>query len=135
MPRTQIGGSFAPPLSDEKIKQYTDLIATLPDKTQVKDCLLKLLKCCTEWWNQPESTGQGKPHPSGRGFIVDLDQPIQDALFDSIPWMEELDIMSNAQGTGVFDALTGDVRHMAFHLLWHAKELCLDREPMTSDKL
>jgi len=57
------------------------------------------------------------------------------ALWDVTPWMRELDLLSNIAGSGVFDRLKGPIRDAAFHLLWHAKEITLDREPITQDKL
>ncbi len=35
----------------------------------------------------------------------------------------------------VIDQAAYDLRNAAFHLLWHAKEITLDREPLTSDVL
>jgi hypothetical protein len=50
--------------------------------------------------------------------------------------MRELSLLSNERGTGLFDGLrAGELRNAAFHLLWFCKELTLDREPLTVDKL
>lgn len=131
--RKQIGGSFAPPLTDEALDKYAKLIDAIPKNSQLRDSLEKVYVCCTKWWDAPESEGTDvHKHPSGRGLIIDLEKNIADSLFDVIPWMEELDIIGN-----VFDKITDnkELRNAAFHMLWHCKELCLDREPMTSDKL
>ena len=128
-----IGGSFAPPLSDDILAAYRALIDALP-ASPIKDAMLTLHNCCAQWWEQPESTGEGKPHPCGRGCMVALDAPIAAALWDHVPWAEELAMMQ-ALFDGIDPVAQRDLRNAAFHLLWHAKELEMDREPMTADKL
>lgn len=129
----RIGGSFAPPLSEDLLSDYYQEIVKVPEESQLGDYLRTLLKCCNAWWELPESEAiDTEPHPSGRGTVVKLAQEYQERLFDLIPWMEELNTMGN-----VFEQIppTDRLRNIAFHLLWHVKELCLDREPITSDKL
>lgn len=130
----RIGGSFAPPLSDAKLAEYAAMVDSLPP-SPVKDHMATLLHCCNQWWELPESNGtRVRAHPVGVGTIVDLHPEIMSKLEPHIPWMEELDMMA-----GVFEAISAEthkpLRDAAFHLLWHAKELCLDREPLTADKL
>lgn len=140
MARRFIGGSFAPPLTDAKLAAYRDLIDALPPSA-VRDALDTLHKCCAEWWELPESSGtETRPHAVGIGTVVDLDEPSKTALYDLIPWAHELNAMggwTDATGyhAGLFDDLRGELRDAAFHLLWHVKELDLDREPITNDKL
>lgn len=130
--KIRIGGSFAPPLSDELLDKYQALIAQ--SQGAIKDTLTTLLTCCRKWWELPESVGGGNAHPSGRGFIVELDHPIKDALWDFIPWPHEIKAMESLFES--IDPLSQrDLRNAAFHLLWHVKELNLDREPITTDKL
>lgn len=130
----RIGGSFAPPLTDELLSSYKSLIDGLDPRSQVRDAMQSLYDCCTAWWNLPESTGDGRPHPSGRGIIIHLDKAVAEALWDAIPWDDELAVIAM-----LFDGIdaTKDraLRNAAFHLLWHVKELARDREPMTADKL
>lgn len=132
---TRIGGSFAPPLSDEILDTYEDLIGLMQPRTKLREALDVLLNCARQWWNQPESTGGiTRPHPVGVGTIVDLDEPIAAALYDHIPWDYEL----KAYGE-LFEDLDAtsqkELRDAAFHLLWFGWELTLDREPITADKL
>lgn len=128
--QARIGGTFAPPLDESTLVSYHTTITQLQD-SQVKEYLIKVYECVAAWWNLPESSGEGTPHPSGRGTIVDLTEEVKKELWDLIPWQEELNIIS-----GVFDTLpAGQIRNMAFHLLWHVNELNLDREPMTADKI
>ncbi len=128
------GGSFAPPLSDAKIADYKTKIAALP-VSPVKDACAALLACCEKWWELPEPTMTStKPHPSGAGTMVAMQADHQQVLFDLIPWTHELDAMA-----AVFDGISNEtdkpLRDLAHHLLWHVKEMDLDREPITSDKL
>lgn len=129
---TRVGGSFAPPLSDELLAAYHAQALEAPE--EIRDAMLKLHACAAQWWELPESTGDGKPHPSGRGYVVALDEPIATALWESIPWTRELDMMA-ALFEGIDAKTHKSLRDAAFHLLWFAKELDLDREPMTSDRL
>ena len=131
----RVGGSFAPPLTDDLIQVYQDLIDGLDCPSPVYDAMAKLMACVRQWWDLPESSPDGsQPHPSGSGVIVPLDSPIASALWEAIPWKHELDGMQ-----ALFDAIPAGtekaLRDAAFHLLWHVKELDLDREPITSEKL
>jgi hypothetical protein len=52
-------------------------------------------------------------------------------LFEALPTGRQ-----NADGSGpIVDQAACDLRNAAFHLLWHAMEITLDREPLTNDKL
>lgn len=130
MPKQLIGGTFAPPLSDEKLAAYEGIAATA--SPEVKDAMGTLQACVRKWWALPDSTGVNRtPHPSGRGAIIPLDDHIAKELWDSIPWTHELNAIQ-----GLFDGIPSDqteLRNAAFHLLWHVKELDLDREPITND--
>lgn len=58
-----------------------------------------------------------------------LDPEEYERMFDYVPWEDEIEMMSQA-----FEALpTGDVRNACFHLIWYARELTRDREPMTKE--
>jgi len=131
MPR--FGGSFAPPLSDEKLTGYKSMIDALP-ASALKDALATCLACCQKWWELPDSEGVAKAHPATpRMQVVMLTEANQKALWDLIPWKEDI---ANIQR--LFDAIpTGqkELRKCAFHLLWHVVELDRDREPLTNDKL
>lgn len=129
----RFGGSFAPPLSDDLIASHKLTIEALPE-SPTKDALVICHNCVAKWWDLPDSSGSGKPHISGRGLIVDLDKSIAEALWETIPWEKELEMFQQ-----LFDEIDAgsqkELRNLAFHLLWHVKELNLDREPMTNDKL
>jgi hypothetical protein len=127
----RVGGSFAPPLTDETLARYRAVIDGLDERSPVRGAMADLLACAAAWWAQPESTGAGRPHGSGRGTVVSLDPAVADALWDAVPWPHECDAMQ-----ALFDGLApGEVRDAAFHLLWFAKELTQDREPISADKL
>jgi len=132
--RDRIGGTFAPPLSDETLAGYAARIAALP-VGPVRDACETLLACCSRWWELPEPEGTPThAHPSGLGRIVTLDPAHALALDSHIPWAHEL-----AATQTLIDGISAETdkptRDMAFHLLWHVKELDLGREPMTTDKL
>jgi len=122
----------APPLTDELLEQYKVTIDSLPND-ELKDALQTLLACSAAWWELPESLR--KPiakvqTPTQEQPIVPLEEHHVEQLDRTTPWMKDIMAMEV-----LFDQLTGDLRNMAFHLSWHAKELTLDREPLTSDKL
>lgn len=133
---------FAPPLTDELLARYRVLSVDL-EQSPVRDAMLELLACVEKWWELPESTRkdvtrfaiqhQGKP---AEFAVQPLEEQYVKELYDVTPWMYELEGVSNSQGTGIFDGLpAGELRNAAFHLLWHVKEITLDREPLTQDKL
>lgn len=133
MPHLYVGGAFAPPLTEEKLAAYRALAKAAPP--EVADAMTQLLACASAWWEQPESSGHvTRPHPAGVGVIVALDAPVAKALWDHIPWTRELDSMA-----ALFDTIDPvkdkPLRDAAHHLLWLARELDLDREPLTADKL
>jgi hypothetical protein len=67
--------------------------------------------------------------------IVLLEDAHVKLLWDVTPWLRELSLLSNARGDGLFDGLpAGPLRNALFHLLWHATEISLEREPLTVDK-
>ncbi len=126
----RVGGSFAPPLTDELLDKYEDLADQKGGP--IGEAMLSLAACCRKWWNLPDSEGLNQSaHPSGVGMIIPLDDHIKKVLDEHIPWEHELTAMQN-----LFDELpNNEVRNAAFHLLWHVKELNLDREPITNDLL
>lgn len=131
----RVGGTFAPPLTDAKIAEYEALINTLPKISQIRDIMNILLKCCKEWWKLPESkSNEIVKHASGTGVVIKLDESVNSALWDFIPWRTDIkaygDVLDTIDPVG-----QKDLRNAAFHLLWHAAELELGREPITNDKL
>ena len=129
----KIGGSFAPPLSDDKLASYKTLIEAQPESA-TKDALGKLLTCVQKWWELPDSDGAAASHPATtRMQIVDLTPEIAKTLWDYIPWKEELTAMQAL--FDVIPATQAELRNCAFHLLWFGIELEKDREPLTNDKL
>lgn len=221
MPQLRIGGSFAPPLTDETLARYRAAIAAM-SPSPVKDACVTMLRCCEKWWELPEPVGtERRAHPVGMGQIVSMMQEHKDALDEHIPWAHELDgiqslfdgleyeatvrnshrieawqravveavratyfkepgvlagLIKALKHVGVIMGLLTDksrqemeamnekvlecraeitqvlsskshptipyptpeptpTRNMAFHLLWHVRELDLGREPLTTDLL
>lgn len=110
---------------------------------ELKDTLLKLYRCIENWFRLPESKRTDiKQWEFTNGTTGEKmtckDQPLEEehvkALWDTTPWMRELVAIEPLLDS--IDSITQKpLRDMAFHLLWFAKELTLDREPMTTDKL
>lgn len=130
---------FAPALTDEGIAGYRSLVAGLP-LGPVKDALGECLRAVDAWWALPESTRtdvtrfaikhRGKDHTFA---VTPLEEEHVKSLWDLVPWGYELDAMQR-----LFDDIPAEekrLRDAAFHLLWHVKEMNLDREPSTIDKL
>ncbi len=133
---------FAPPLTDEKIANYKLLINSQAS-SEVADAMVMCLKCVEAWWNLPESTRTdvkrwGILHKGQKSEFVEtpLEEDHIKKLWDVTPWDRELSTLSNSTSTGLFDTLPYcDLKNAAFHLLWFAKEITRDREPLSVDKL
>ncbi len=132
--QSHVGGSFAPPLTNELLASYRETVDALPT-SPIKDALSALLNCCGVWWELPDPVGTAMwQHQSGRGTVVKLQADHAATLDPHIPWAHELESFK-----ALFDAISNDtqrdLRNLAFHLLWHVIELDLGREPLTKDKL
>lgn len=127
--QVQFGGSFAPPLTPELLDKYETMLPGL--EPRIADIFSELLTCARKFQETGESKLPGTPHRSGIGVIVPLEEKEKKRIWDFVPWMDECDLYGQ-----VLDRLpAGDVRNAAYHLLWYARELTLDREPITTDKL
>ncbi len=126
--RQLIGGSFAPPLNDEKLTHYEALAGACSDE-QCQDYMQQLCKMLRIFWETGES---GKrPVKTQLGVtVVPLEDAEVERIWDFVPWESECDVMGRA-----FDRLAGETRDAAFHLLWYGRELAQDREPTTSDRV
>lgn len=131
---------FAPPLSDQLLAEYAAVADGPAVRPEVRGAVRALLVCVRQWWELPESRrtdgDRFKLRHQGKETVVHfapLEEDHQAALSDAIPWGYELDAIQK-----LFDAISDaevPLRNAAFHLLWHVRELCLDREPVTRDKL
>lgn len=133
---------FAPPLTDEKLAEYKRLASGCQD-AEVKDAMETLLKCVEKWWELPESKRKDGDRFSivhkgkkANYEVTPLEEDHVKELWEVTPWMRELNLLSNGADNGLFDKIPGgSLRNAAFHLLWLCKEITLDREPLTQDKL
>lgn len=130
--KTYYGGSFAPELSESDLAFYKSQIDKTDPQTVLGDYLRKTLKPIETWWNLPESVGpSGELHPSGRGVLQPLDAEVAEELWEDIPWQAEINAIQ-----AEFEKMpTGELRNIAFHLLWYLNELNLDREPLTRQRV
>jgi len=144
----------APEITTEKVSEYETLISGITDR-EVKDRCADLLSCVKEYMTLPASAedtgdtfvfGEGAARKSCK--IHPFDQSKVNALWDVTPYMTDLaayevcfealppGTVENEDGTVTLeDATEKAIRDMAFHLLWYAKEITLDREPLTLGKL
>lgn len=152
---------FAPPLDDTKLSRYKALVDAGDVATpEQREAMHTLLRCVEAWWEAPESNRKdgrrlqikspvfddnGNLELDDKGAPVREDVIVQEVPFtDDIiksldattPWMRELNTLSTPAADGLLDSLPpGELRDAAFHLLWHAKEITLDREPTTQAML
>lgn len=133
---------FAPPLTDDLIARYAALADSLPDsRGDVRDAMRECLAAVRLWWELPESKGTPKDQSvevKHRGKdtlvkIVSLAPDLVKQLWDAVPWPYELDAMQSLFDR--IDPAERGLRDAAFHLLWFARELSNDREPLTADNL
>jgi len=130
--QARIGGTFAPSLDADKLVVYKTLAAAASPK--IAEAMGKLISMIEEFRKTPDSANPGKPHPSGRGVIVPLENAEIVRMDAHVPWDDELNLWATwFEGISPTDAKP--LRDAAFHLLWFGRELFLDREPMTTDKL
>lgn len=147
MARTRVGGSFAPPLTPDRLERYKALAATAPEMVCEK---MQSLLTMMEVFNQtPRSALPSRNHPVGKlastgrvPQIVDLEPDEIQRIWNHVPWGDdqpghhtnECDDLSR-----LFDGIDPvgqkELRDACFHLLWFARELAMDREPMTNDLL
>lgn len=139
--KTRLGGSFAPPLDAEKLASYREL-ANAADDPRVRDAMLPLCEMMEVFQQTPHSQKPGTPHPVGEftdrdgkkrraPAVVPLEESEIQRIWDYVPWDYECDALGL-----LFESIpVGALRNAAFHLLWFARELTRDREPLTNDKL
>lgn len=127
---SKVGGSFAPPITATKLAEYKG-IAELADE-KVREIMLKLIQMVEVFQQTPSSSLDGTPGPTGLGVQIPLEEAEIQRIFDVVPWDYECEAFQN-----LFESIPikSPVRNPAFHLLWYAKELTIDREPMTNDLL
>lgn len=130
--KQRFGGSFAPPITAENLDAYR----LLADKEggEVGSEMVKLCEMVEVFYQTPESKLAGTTHDSGRGTAVPLEDAEIKRIWDYVPWPRECDSLGVLFETIPADSKR-DLRNAAFHLLWYARELTLDREPITTDKL
>ena len=129
-----IGGSFAPPLIPEKLNSYTELANTATP--EVKEIMLKLIAMLKHFNLTPTSPllGATLKYDTKTAMVIPLEDKEIERIWDVVPWEYEIDSYSTVCDT-ISNETHKDLRNAAFHLIWFARELCADREPITNDKL
>jgi hypothetical protein len=132
MAETRAGGSFAPRVDGARVAAYRGLLPQAAGP--VRDAMTSLLRMVEVFNETPDAEGEGELHPSGRGRAVALSRREVERIDSVVPWGHEIE--AYAQLFDAIDARTQKpLRDAAFHLLWYARELFLDRQPMTTDLL
>lgn len=144
---------FAPPLTDERLARYEELVQALPEvRRELRDALTTCLNCVKAWDALPVSTrpAAARMELATIGKICDvvpLEEAHVEALWDVTPYPRECGPLeqlfetlptgrANPDGSGdVVDQAAFELRNAAFHLLWHVKEIANDIEPRTADTL
>lgn len=144
----RIGGSFAPPLTEQNLVSYRELADRAPE--QVKLEMHKLCDMVETFYLTPKSTLQGTPHPVGNvkgkngRVVTPMIVPLQDEeverMWNLVPWNDEVsgehinecEVLSKLFD-GIHPQENKALRDAAFHLLWYAVELANDREPITNN--
>lgn len=129
---------IAPALTDETLAKYRETINGVEERTELRDILETLYKCVTEWWNVPVSSAKEVEAVTGTDLTVGPKVKLQKLdvgtimhLWEHVPWMHELLAYEK-----ILEEITDKtLRDTTFHLLWHAKEITLDREPVTMDRI
>lgn len=127
-----IGGSFAPPLPPEKLESFKELAAK--SEPQTRAYMEELIHMVEVFRETPASRQPGTPHPAGLGQVVMLEEDEIKRIDHVVPWPEEIELMS-AVFNKLDPATDKPTRDAAYHLLWFARRLAKDREPITNDKL
>lgn len=132
---------LAPALTEEKLAKWQELINNLQMGSELRDALETLFKCVEAWWNARESTEKHVVAATGAGFVSGPDVRLQkfdgelkDLLFETTPWMKELKLYDDLLES-IHPESEKELRDAAFHMLWFAKEICNDREPLTLDRI
>ena len=146
MAKARLGGSFAPPINSDRIAAYRELAKSSPDE-RIRDAMLPLCSMVESFYQTPRSTAAGKPHPTGVGVVVPLEEAEIKRIWDLVPYDYECDALGTLFSTlpDGCEEVDGEIvvtnseqnarRNAAFHLLWFARELTRDREPITNDLL
>ncbi len=127
----RLGGSFAPPITAEKLDTYR-LLAD-QEGGEIGHEMTKLCQMVEVFFQTPASTLPGKPHPL-RGTIIPLEEAEIKRIWDYVPWPRECESLSDLFET-IPNETKRELRNAANHLLWYARELAADREPITNDKI
>ena len=127
-----VGGSFAPPLTEDKLKEYKLLAATAD--IRINEVMLKLIEMVEVFNQTPTSASTPIPHRTGIVNQILLEEQEITRIWNYVPWDYEIEAYSKLFET-INNSDNKPLRDACFHLLWFAKELESDREPITNDKL
>jgi hypothetical protein len=126
-----LGGSFAPRLPPERLKECLAHAESAPPG--VAKAMRALAAAVGAHHGLARPKKAGRPHPVGVGTVVPLEGHAKAALDEHLPEGDELD--AYAARFEAIPAEDKDLRDAAFHLLWYCRELRLGREPLFAEDL
>jgi hypothetical protein len=138
-----VGHSFAPPITAEKLAEYT-AIAAGQEPGPVRDALGELCEMVRVFGQTPPSKRPGEAIPGDllavagphagkklRAEIVPLEEAEVKRIDAVVPWPHEIEGYRRLAKT----LPPGPVHEALRHLIWYAAQLTRDREPITLDTL
>lgn len=133
---------FAPEITKEKLAEYEKLIETQA-KGQIAEEMTKLAGMVKKFLETPASKTKAQVVPmmavkDGKEISSAKCVPLEDKeverMWDEVPYDDECDRLG-VLFDKISNASNKPLRDAAFHLLWYARELTRDREPMTQETL
>ncbi len=126
-----IVGTFAPVITPELLSTYRTIVEEQAPK-EIRQELLNLCQMMEVFQETPESQEPKEPHPTNTGFVQRLSEAEIRRIDSFVPWDWEIKALARQCRDLPPKSAT---RKAAYHLLWYARELTLDREPCTRNKL
>ena len=138
---------MAPPLTESRLAEIRQITGGVHDE-RLHDAMTMMLQCVEKWWSLPDSRAGDQvvkgvkkkrvewEFDQGRTRVSEqpLEEQYVDALWNVTPWMDEL-LALEPLLEKIDPVSQKALRDAAFTLMFFCKELTLDREPMTMDRL
>lgn len=123
---------FAPPITDGHLSSWQALVKGTKGLTRHALETLHALVQQHKAHHQPSEAPPlaSQTYDVGVAHHIPLHHDTKTAVAEHLPTDEEMKVYDE-----LFGKLQGELRDMAYHLLWYALELKKGREPITKDKL
>lgn len=130
--KRQLGGSYAPRITDSDLGAYKQALDTSKASPAILDAVKDLIQMVEVFYETPETSQPPEEDTSGRLLIRRLEEDEIARIWEVVPWDYEVRALRQ-----LFEEIPREdaIHKAAHHLLWYAKELTEDREPVTRDRL